>query len=178
MQPKVMEWPLEWKTDTFFGLKLSYLVLFASEQLSICKPRISRFRKLFMWQSYWYPIRNQLKLMPSTILSMSKSSVSVKVLYQSIAFHVKENFLKDLMMEQPDSKGQISTRVSRNFRTSYWRNWEKIRSGRYRSHQQPRVISNWQCQWQLNIHAWQPGNLLKGHWFWSGKTQSAGANAS
>lgn len=35
MQPKEMEWPLEWKTDTFFGLKLSCLLFSASEQLSI-----------------------------------------------------------------------------------------------------------------------------------------------
>ena len=66
-----------------------YCSLRQSNCQSICKPRISRFRKLFVGQSYWYPTWNHLELMPSTILSMRKSSVPVKVLHQSLPFHLQ-----------------------------------------------------------------------------------------
>ena len=57
MQPKEMEWPLEWKvlTHSLVLNCLIYCSLHQSNCQSICKPRISQFRRLCMGQNYWCP---------------------------------------------------------------------------------------------------------------------------
>lgn len=88
--------------NTFFGLKLSYLLFSVTEQLSInlqaknitIQEAVSGAKLLV---SHLKSLRNDAI---NTMLFMRKSYVLVEVLHLSLPFRIKENSLEDLMMEQ------------------------------------------------------------------------------